>query len=371
MTSMWAEVNVTDLRANFAYLQRLVGDTVGILPVVKANAYGHGAREVAQILLDAGAVGVGVASVDEGVALRRWGIDGPIVLLEYMLAEQADDVAVHNLTPSVHSLGVLRALNEAAGRVGTHIAVHVRVDTLSGSMGVRVKDLRPLLTELARSPRLIAEGIFTHLTGAYSGDRRLVNEQVARFKQAIELGREVGMRFQKVHAASSPAILEFPDTYFDVVRPGTMLYGISSLCGQERGELRTVMQLKARVTHVEAHSEHYVVGYRDHIDAQCVERVATVAVGYSSGHFLLRSRGAEVLIRGRRAPLLGAARMAHLLVDVTEVPGVQVGDEVVLFGRQGDAEITVEEVAERAGISLVNCESVCLLHKDVPRVYLE
>ncbi len=365
----WAEIDLSALRRNFEFVRGKVAPGTLVWPVLKCDAYGHGAVEAARSLADAGASAIAVATVDEGVRLRETGLELPILLLDYMLEESAVDAVAHNLTPTVHTAGALLALDKAACSLGKTVSIHVRVNTLPGSMGLDPKQLGSLIEVLTACRAVRAEGMFTHLTAAYRGDHALVRMQIGRLRSAAHACKEAGVPFAHVHAASSPAILSMPESYLDAVRPGTMLYGLPSLEDQEMSPLRGVMCLKARITHVEEHEDGFFVGYGGQEAANGVKRIATVALGYGAARFLLTQKGGEVLVGGRRAPILGTARMASLLVDVSGAPSARVGDEVVIFGRQGDDEITVAEAAARAGIDVVQCESLCMLCGSVPRIY--
>ena len=366
----WAEVDLARLVANFARVRQMVGPRVQVMPVLKEDAYGHGDVAVARALVRAGAARLVVSSVAEGIRLRHAGITAPILLSEYMFPDEADEVVAHRLTPTVHSLPVLRALAEAAARRETAVGVHLRVETLPGSMGTAPGELGAVLDELRRLAAVVPEGLYTHLTGAYVRDSERVRLQLERLREARAAAQKAGVKFSCVHAASSPSILTHPEAHLDAVRPGTVLYGLPSHPGQAPEGFEPVMQIKARVVHVHDGDGAPMGGYRAAAESEGAGRVATVPLGYGGARHLLRQEGGQVLIRGMRAPILGSARMAHVLVDVSALPGVRVGDEVVFVGRQGDEQITAEEAAARAGIPVVNCESLCLLATSVPRHYV-
>ncbi len=361
-----------NLAYNVKRLKAALGEQVRLMPVVKADAYGHGAVAVSKVFERCGAMGLAVAKVAEGVELRKAGIKLPIFVVEYLLPEESDRVAEYDLIPVVHSLELLRNLALKGRSRQKKMKIQVRVDTGSGNMGLPPGEVQSLLREVKKLPWLELEGLFTHLTAAYDCEKALVAEQLDLFEKTVRLAEKEGLQVPLVHAASSPAILCFPETHFNLVRPGTLLYGFPSLENQQERGYRPVLQLKARISQIKKIKAGVkTVGYDYRVKASSSKSLAVIPLGYGDAFFLLGSRGGDVLIGGQRAPIFGHPCMAHFQADVTHIPGIQTGDEVVIFGQQGSETIPAEEVAEKAGIGTLNCESVCFLSSGIPRIYFD
>ncbi|MGZ4689013.1 MAG: alanine racemase [Acidimicrobiia bacterium] len=365
----WVEIDLGAVRDNVAALVRFAAPAQ-VLAVVKADGYGHGAVPIARAALEAGATWLGVALVEEGVELRHAGIGGPVLVLSEPAPEAAAAVVEHDLTPVVYTAGGIDSLAKAVVDLGTDVTVpvHLKVDTGMHRVGASPEEAVALAQRVIERTELDLGGVCTHLAVADEPDDPYTAEQLVRFRAVLADLEAAGVRPPLVHAANSAGLLAFPDARFDLARVGIAIYGIPpvpELAG--RVELRPALSLKARVSHVkhlDAGSRlSYGLRYRLERDAW----IATVPIGYADGvPRNLAAVGGEVVIGGRRHPVAGTVTMDQLMVDVGD-DAVAVGDEVVLIGRQGDAEVTAQEWAERLGT--IPYEIVCGIGPRAPRRY--
>jgi len=367
---IWAEIDLEALRHNVGEVRRLVGRDTEIMAVVKANAYGCGLARTARAFLDFGAAWLGGARAGEGQELRRAGIEAPILVLGYTPPEQYGIVLENDLRQTVYDLEAARLLSEEAARRGLTARVHIKVDTGMSRLGFWFdQSIYRQILEVSLLPHIEVEGLFTHFATADEADKSYARRQLALFNElACHLGQD-GIDIPYLHAANSAAVIDLPESYFNLVRPGIMLYGFypSEHVRRERADLRPALSLKARVGHVKPVPAGTKVSYGCTYTTPAPTVLATVPAGYADGYSRLLSNRASVLIRGRRAPVVGTVCMDQIIVDVGDIPGVAAGDEVVLFGRQGDAVLPVEELAAATGT--INYEVICGLSARVPRVY--
>ncbi len=369
---VWGEVDLEALRANTHALVD-AAQPAAVLAVVKADAYGHGAVPAARAALAGGATWLGVALVEEGLLLRDAGLDARILVLSEPPAAAADAVVAHGLTPVVYTAAGIEAVAAAVARAGTAtqpVPVHLKVDTGMHRVGCAPGDAVALAEKIAGRAELRFEGVLTHLAVADEPDHAYTGEQLARFDAVLaELG-ERGLRPTVVHAANSAGLLAQPAAArYDLVRLGIALYGVPPAPNlADRMPLRAVLSLKARVTHVKElpAGARLSYGLRYELDRPSV--IATVPAGYADGvPRNLGLSGGEVLIRGRRHPIAGTVTMDQLMVDTGDSP-IEVGDEVVLLGRQAGDEITATEWAEHLGT--IAYEIVTGIGPRVPRRYV-
>jgi len=368
---VWAEVDLAAISRNVHEIRRIASSSAKVMAVVKANAYGHGAVEVSRTALASGADWLGVARVVEGIALRESGIEAPVLVLGYITPEQSGEVVRSRLSQAVYTREMTLALAGAAAAEGLKAKVHFKVDTGMGRIGWAVGSgaVREIL-ELARNPHLEVEGIFTHFAAADAADKKYALEQYARFMEMIMELRKKGLEIPLRHAANSAAIMEMPETHLDLVRAGIIVYGLYPSDQVDHGiiELRPAMSLKTRVAYVKKVPAGFKVSYGCTYTTNAPTVIATLPLGYADGYPRLLSSRGEALLQGQRAPVVGRVCMDQLMVDVGHIPGVKVGDEAVLFGCQGDREITTDEVASKLGT--INYEVVCMVSYRVPRVYI-
>ncbi len=366
---VWAEIDLDAVRANVASLAG-VASPAALMAVVKADGYGHGAVPVARAALDAGAQWLGVALVEEGAELRAAGIDAPVLVLSEPPPPAAPAVVALGLTSVAYTRPGIDALAKAVADSGADpLPVHLKVDTGMHRVGCAAEDACTLAESIATRDELRLEGVLTHFAVADEPDDPYTGQQLDRFDGVLADLRRAGVTFDLVHAANSAALLAFPDrARFDLVRCGIAVYGVPPAPGlAERVPLRPAMALKARVSHVKTLPAGARLSYGLRYTMPADGTVATVPVGYADGvPRALSATGGEVLVRGRRHPIAGTVTMDQLMVDAGDSP-IEVGDEVVLLGRDGDAEISADEWAERLGT--IGYEIVCGIGPRVPRSY--
>jgi alanine racemase len=369
----WAEVDLAAIAANMRVLVRHVAPA-GVCAVVKADGYGHGAVAVARAALDAGASWLGVALAEEGATLRDAGITAPILLLSEPQGDDMEIAVWFGLRPTVYTAAgvenVTRAAKHAVARgAPLPVRVHLKLDTGMHRVGASPEDAVRLAEAVASHPELVLDGVYTHFAIADEPDDPFTGEQLDRFAAALGKLRGAGYRPPVVHAANSAAAIVRPDARFDLVRIGIAMYGIPPAPGLAGlVELRPALSLKASVSLVKsvAAGERISYGLRHTFAEDTI--VATVPIGYADGvRRRLFSVGGEVLLGGRRRPIVGVVTMDQLTVGCGDDGSVGVGDEVVLIGSQGDEAITADEWAVR--LDTISYEIVCGIGPRVPRRY--
>ncbi len=367
----WLQVDLTALDHNFRALRERTGPGIKICAIVKADAYGHGAATVARRLEKLGCDYFGVAMVEEGSELRAAGIGSPIVLLGAVWGEGAvRAAAADDIEISIHNRDILPAVSRAAADTGRPLRVHLKIDTGMGRLGIAAAEV-PAWCREARGAGLELVGVYTTFSSADDAGSPRTGRQLERFVGAIESLERCGFRPPLRHAANSGAILNFPETLLTLVRPGLLLYGIEPTPeGQgPGGGFRPVASLRTRVAQVAAYPPGSRFGYSGTFEARRESRMAVLPVGYGDGVSRLLSNNGDVLIRGRRAPIVGRVSMDLLVADVSDLPRAEVGDLATLIGRDGGEEIGAWEVAERAGT--IPWEVLCGVGCRVPRAATE
>lgn len=365
----WTEISLENLEHNYRALRGCITPDCKLMAVVKANAYGHGAVRVAQKLEELGADMLAVAALDEALELRVCGIKLPILVLGVTPPEFADEVVAHEITQAVTDLDTAKALSDAAAAAGVCAKVHLKVDTGMGRLGVPGGDAKRAAAELAALcafPNLEVEGIFTHFARA-DDDEKFTMLQFTRFLDVVEtLGKDYGLTFQIRHCAASAAMLHYPCTHLDMVRPGIVLYGhypAPSCEGLDGPGLLPMMTLKSRVVSVKALPAGSAVSYGGTYVLERDSRIAVLPIGYADGLSRALSGKLEVLLHGQRVPQLGRICMDLCMVDVTDIPEVKPGDIATIFGE----ELPLEEKADAAGT--IQYELLCAISRRVPRIY--
>lgn len=342
----------------------------GIIAVVKANAYGHGAVRVAQALEGAGAAMLAVADIEEGVELRSSGVRAPILVFGALSVSDLDGVFDHGLTPTISSPAAAAALQAAAEARRTALHYHLKIDTGMNRLGFRHDNLRRTVPTLLASAHLVLDAVHTHFAGADESDGSTLSEQRDRFERACVALDELGVGARLRHAANSAALLRDSRVWYDLVRPGLLLYGVVPPPLASTLPLRPVMSLTSRVVAVKGVRAGEGVGYGGRFRAERATTIAIVPAGYADGlDRRIEGRG-SVLVRGRRAPVVGGVSMDMLTIDVTDIEGVSPGDEVVFLGSQGDIAHQTIDAREMAGwIGTIPYEILCRLGARVARTY--
>jgi Alr-MurF fusion protein len=366
----WVEIDLSAIASNTRQIQSLVGPNVRILASLKADAYGHGALKVARTVLHNGASMLGVATVSEAIPLREAGIHAPVLVFGYVPHWQMREAVRLRLTLTLYSIESAQALSRAAQALNQTVKVHVKVDTGMGRLGIRAErstEIVELLDEIIELPRLELEGIFTHFAMADTQDQTHARIQLARFEHILQYVDEKHLRPPLVHAANSAAIFSLPEAHFDMVRPGIALYGLDPSSELRLpAEFRPALSFKTQVAQVKDIPEGECISYGCTYTTDRPTRVAILPVGYADGFRRAPTNWGSVLVHGQAAPLLGRVCMDQCIIDITHIPHVRVGDEVVLIGQQGTASLTAEQVAQRLGT--INYEVVSEILARVPRV---
>jgi alanine racemase len=367
-----AEIDLAALAFNVREISAVLNGSAELLAVVKADAYGHGAVPVARALAEAGVRMLGVACLEEGAELRRAGLVLPVLILAGIQNGEAEEIIRHRLTPVLHNLEIARVLNEEAGKRGVQLPVHLKVDTGMNRLGVCWREWPAVLDLFRAWPNLRIEGLMSHFSAAESGkpeDQAFTAEQTARFQDCLETLKKIAQP-RYIHLANSAGSILRAEARYNLVRPGLMLYGLRpspSLNG--RISLKPVLRWKTEVLSMKRVCTGDPVSYGRTFTCSGEAIIATLPVGYADGYSRRLSNHGEVLIRGRRAKIAGIVCMDLTMVDVTEIPGVRNGDEVVLLGRQGSEEISATEMAGWTGT--IPYEVLCAIGKRVPRFYLQ
>jgi alanine racemase len=369
----WAEINLDALTANFHLVKKQVGPDVNVMAVVKANAYGHGAVECARRLEREGANWFGVALPEEGIELRAAGITRPVLCLAGFWAGQAELCLRHGLVPVVYRLDMFEAIDRAARSRGVIADVHLKIDTGMGRLGVRFDELADFAPHLKQFKNIRVDGLMTHFAAADEPScEPLTHDQVKRFQNAVAAFRDQGYNPTFVHLANSAGIFAERESWGNMVRPGGVLYGLwrDILSPSDREQdFHPVMSLHSRISLLKRVPEGETVGYGCTFEASRKTLVATIPIGYDDGYPRGLSNRSHALIRGVFATVIGRISMDLTLIDVTNVPDVELNDEVVLMGESAGLSVTAEYLAKTAGT--LSYEVTCGIGSRVPRVFVE
>ena len=361
-------VDLDALRWNFRQIRSKVGPQVKILSMVKANGYGHGATAIATALAAEGSDAFGVATLEEGVELRQTSIKEPILVLAGAYAEQVDRFFDHRLTPVVYAVDSLKQLDAVVHSSDRDLQVHLKVDTGMGRLGLLAAEVDSWLPTIKKLKALKIEGVFSHFSHAESVEGHYTREQLRIFREVIERLRSGGIEPSVVHLANSAATITLPAAYFDMVRPGLMLYGIHpSPAMANQISLKPVLSWKTQVLQVKKVPAGTSISYGQTFITQRKSLIAILPIGYADGYPRLLSNRGEVLVNGKRAPVVGRVCMDLTMIDVTDIGEIRQGDEVVLLGRQGDAEISADEMA--AWASTISYEILTSIGARVTRIH--
>jgi alanine racemase len=369
----WAEIDLDALAGNLRVIRAQVGPQVSVMAAVKADAYGHGAVACARRLQSESVDWFGVAMPEEGLELREAGISKPILCLGGFWPDQETACLHQRLTPVVYRLDMIEAVDRAARDAGVIADVHVKIDTGMGRLGVRSDDVGQFCEALSRYQSVRVDGLMTHLAAADDpAHEDFTKDQLKRFQQAVTLFRERGFAPTYVHAANSAAAFAYPQARANMVRPGGTLYGFRrDVLPPEiqASQLRPVMSLRSRIMLLKTVGKGEQLGYGGTFETERPSVIATVPIGYDDGYRRALSNLARVIVGGTFAPVVGRVSMDLTLVDVTDVPGVSLHDQVTLLGSDGTLSITAEDLAELAGT--ISYEITCGISARVPRTYLE
>ena len=362
-----ALISVPAFRHNLDVVREMSGRDKKIMAVVKANAYGHGVRELASEAVSWGVEYLGVARVDEGMEIRRMGIKKPILVFEIAAERQIASALTEGLDLTVAKVDAAKKISEVADTLGTPARIQVKVDTGMGRLGMADRDAVSFIEKIARLPRIDLTGIYSHFATAEEPDQTYAKAQLDRFKKVLEALERVKVEIPLKHMANSGAIAALPESHFDMVRPGIMLYGFMPRRGMpaER-RLKPVMRLRSRISFLKTVDPGTSISYGRRYSAPERTRIATIPIGYADGYARNLSNISSVLIRGKRYPVVGTVCMDHLMVNVGIEGEVNENDDVTLIGTDGNETISAWDIADLLGT--IAYEITCAINTRVPRV---
>ena len=366
-----ADIDLDAFRFNLDSIKKNINENTQIITVLKADGYGHGAVPLAKEAEKEERVwGIAVATVEEALELRRGGIKKPLLILGYTYQEDYDLIAAEELRPTVFKLSMAQELSRAALRKNKTVKIHIKIDTGMSRIGYRdLEKSVPEILEISRLPGLEIEGLFTHFARADEKETTPAYQQLEKYQAFQKALKEAGLKIPLCHCSNSAGIIRMPEANMDAVRAGIILYGLypSEEVEKEPVPLKPLMTLKSHIAYIKTLEPGVQISYGGTYTTQKETRVATIPVGYADGYARSLSNKGWVLIRGKKAPILGRVCMDQFMVDVTDIPEVRELDEVILLGKSGDQQITMEELGEKSG--RFNYELACCLGKRIPRVY--
>ncbi len=363
----WAEIDVSALRANWRTLRAKLPKNVHMLAVVKANGYGLGLLCVSKIAIEEGAAYLGVSSVEEGIAIREAGHSTPVLILGSLYPFECFPLLFqHRLTPTIASLEASQALGRLAAKRKEKFPVHLKIDSGFGRIGISVASAPAFITQVCQEPGLLIEGLYTHFASS-DVDADYTRAQARAFLSVVQAAEARGVHPKWIHMANSSALLRFPETHGNLVRPGIAYYGVPPYADAAGAvDLKPALTWKSRVIFLKTVPEGASISYAQTWKAKRKTRVATLAAGYADGLPRHLSNKGYVLLQGRRVPIIGRVTMDMTMVDITDLPDCRVGDEAVLIGTQGEQKITSLDLAEWAETNAY--EILCGIGARVPRI---
>lgn len=369
----WTEINLGNFDYNVKQIKAKVGNRP-LIGVIKADAYGHGAIACAQVLRENGVKTFAIATLHEAVALRDAGAAEEIIMLGLTPDMYADTVVKYDITPVVCDSRNAKAFSDAAGKAGKTVSALIAVDTGMGRIGYLASDVAGAVTDIKKIqslPNFHIKGMFSHMSTADALDKTYSREQEQKYSAFYEGVKAAGIDLTFRTFANSASVMEIPSVYFDAVRPGIILYGCypSGEVDKNQLSLKPVMSVKANIVHLKDVPAGFSVGYGRKFISKRPSKIATLALGYADGYPRPYSPYGKVLVRGCVAPLAGNICMDQCMVDVTDVPGVALGDEVIVMGSDGKNEILADDIAKATGT--INYEITCAFGQRLPKVYVK
>ena len=363
----WAEIDLDAISYNLKQIRKLVNKGVGIMPVVKANAYGHGMCRISKVLVRNGVNYLGVATVDEALKLREAGLKVPVLVMGSVLKKEAEISIKQGITLTVCDLRLLKDVLAIAAKTKKRPKVHVKVDTGMGRIGVWHEDALEFIRKVSRSKRIELEGVYTHFSSA-GRDKSFTRSQIKHFERLLADLEKENIDVKYKHAANSIAAVDWKKSHMNLVRPGILIYGIyPKESFRMKFKLKPVMDLKTKIVYLKDTPAGRSISYGRTYITKKHTKIATIPIGYADGYGRILSNKAKALVKGKYARIVGIVTMDQALLDVGHIKDVRVGDEVVLIGKQGKSKIPVEKVAKLAGT--IPYEIVSGITDRVPRVY--
>ena len=368
---IWAEINLNNLINNIEEIKKKSSNSE-IIGVVKANAYGHGAVEVSKTLLSCNIKKLAVANIVEAIELRENDINAPIMLLGISEEFAIDELINHNVEPTVSTLKFAKKLNESAKEKGKIIKIHIAIDSGMGRIGFRnnAKDIEDIVS-ISNLSNLKIESIFSHFSTADSIDKNYSNNQMNIYNSMLNKLEEKGVNIDKRNLSNSAAIIDIPESHYDYVRPGIIQYGYypSNEVNKNDINIKPVLTWKTRVVHIKEVDENEYIGYGKTYKTSKKTIIATLPVGYADGYSRGLSNKGSVIIKGKLAPIIGNVCMDQFMIDVTNIEGVETGDEVILLGSYGDVKFDADDMANI--LDTISYEVLCLIGRRAPRLYIK
>lgn len=367
---VWAEVDLGRIEHNVKQIKNLC-ENKKIYGVVKADAYGHGALDIVQVLLKSGVTDLAVALITEALEIIKSGINVPILILGFTPLTFAEDILNNNIEQTVYDLEYAKKLSEIAQEKNKTAKIHIAVDTGMGRIGFLPNEKgMEAVRQISKLPNINIEGIFTHFSTADEADKTYSLEQLAKFNKFVDDLENEGIKINIKHASNSAGIMDLPEAHFNAVRPGIIMYGYypSNEVIKERLDLKPALTLKTSVVHVKTLPKDMYISYGRKYKTDKERVIATLPIGYADGYTRALSNKGKVIVNGKLASIVGAVCMDQCMIDVTDVGTVNVGDEVILLGEHGNTRFNADDLAEL--LDTINYEIICMIGRRVPRVYI-
>lgn len=368
---LWAEISLDNLIHNLRGIKKLLKPGTEYISVVKADGYGHGAAEIANICSEEGIKWFAVAMLDEALELRNIGIKDSILILGFTPETEVEKIISNNISQVCFNYNLAEAMSRAAVKLGKTAKIHIAVDTGMGRIGLSPDaESADLVLRISRLPNLEVEGVFTHFSSADEADKEYTYLQFKKFSEFLNMLDMRSIKVKYTHAGNSAAIMDLPEVQMNAVRPGIIQYGLypSDDVLKSKLDLKPVMSIKAKVVHVKDVEAGTPISYGRKFVTERKSRIATLPVGYADGYTRMLNGKAKVIVNGVIAPVVGSICMDQCMVDITDCGSVKPGDEVILMGSNGNLSISADTIA--SWIGTINYEVVCMFSKRVPRVYL-
>lgn len=368
---VWSEINLDNVAHNMQEIRK-IAESKDIIGVVKADAYGHGALEIAPVLLANGASRLAVAVVSEAIELRKGGIECPIMILGFTPPTLTDLLIEYDIEQTVYSYDAAFELSKMAENKNKIARVHIAVDTGMGRIGYKAneKSVEDVL-RISKLPNVVIEGLFTHFSSADEKDKEYTLSQMEKYNWFYNCLVENGVKVNIRHVSNSAAITDLPEFHYEAVRPGIMIYGYypSKDIFKDKIDIKPVMELKTNVVHIKNMEVGEYISYGRKFMCRKNSRIATLPIGYADGYTRLLFGKGKVIINGKFAPVVGRICMDQCMIDITDIEDVEIGDEVILMGESGGLKVTADDIAEAIGT--ISYEITCMISKRVPRVYIK
>lgn len=368
---LWAEVNLDNIAHNMREVRR-ISASKEIIAVIKADAYGHGALEVAPVLIENGATRLAVAVVTEALELRRAVQNAPIMILGYTPINYVEEIVKNNIEVTAYDYDYVAELSKEAEKFNKKIKIHIAVDTGMGRIGFLPRDNSINdVYKISKLSNIIIESVFSHFSSSDEKDKEYTNYQFERFNWFCEKLREVGVEYNFRHIANSGAIIDMPSMHLDAVRPGILIYGYypSDEVEKHKINLKPAMSLKASIINIKKLPAEEYISYGRKYKTESESTIATLPIGYADGYTRLLFNKGKVIVKGKYAPVVGRICMDMCMIDVTDIDGLKVGDEVIIIGEENGVVYNADDIARHIGT--INYEIICAISKRVPRVYIK